>query len=49
LYRCGAYYEFEDGSSLGNNPLIIKDIDNTAAVTTKLKPFYDLGNPDINL
>ncbi|MDR0819933.1 MAG: hypothetical protein LBN19_00100 [Endomicrobium sp.] len=36
--------EFEDGSALGNNPLIIKDMDNIVAVTTELKTFYDLGN-----
>jgi len=40
-------YEFENGSALGNNPLIIKDMDNTDAVTTELRTFYDLGNFDI--
>jgi len=40
-------YEFENGSALRNNSLIIKDMDNTDAVTTELRTFYDLGNFDI--
>jgi hypothetical protein len=37
-------YEFENGSTLGNNPLIIKDMNNTVTVTAELRTFYDLGN-----
>ncbi|MDR3275234.1 MAG: hypothetical protein LBS81_04600 [Endomicrobium sp.] len=36
--------EFEDGFKLGNDPLIIKDTDNTTAITTELNTFYNLGN-----
>ncbi|MDR3256575.1 MAG: hypothetical protein LBT18_02840 [Endomicrobium sp.] len=48
-YIVAVNYEFEDGSKLGgdNNPLIIKDTDNTTGVTTELKTFYDLGNLNI--
>ncbi|OEG71795.1 hypothetical protein ATZ36_12675 [Candidatus Endomicrobiellum trichonymphae] len=34
-----ANYEFADGSALVNNPLIIKDMDNTAGVIAELKTF----------
>ncbi|MDR3092712.1 MAG: hypothetical protein LBU33_02205 [Endomicrobium sp.] len=40
-------YKFTDGSTPGNGPLIIKDVNNTVAVTTELKTFYDLGNLNI--
>ena len=40
-------YKFTDGSALGDSPLIIKDMNNTVAVTTELKTFYDLGSLNI--
>ncbi|MDR0617179.1 MAG: hypothetical protein LBG23_00075 [Endomicrobium sp.] len=37
-------YDFEDGTPLSVNPLIIKDINDTQNITTQIKTFYNLGN-----
>ncbi|MDR2395715.1 MAG: hypothetical protein LBD57_03825 [Endomicrobium sp.] len=37
-------YDFEDGTPLSNNPLIIKDINDSQNITTEIKTFYNLGN-----
>jgi hypothetical protein len=37
-------YDFENGTPLSANPLIIKDINDTQNITTEIKTFYNLGN-----
>jgi hypothetical protein len=37
-------YKFADGEPLSSLPLIIKDINNTANITTEIRTFYNLGN-----
>jgi hypothetical protein len=51
-YSVAVDYQFTDGSWLsdtsGGLPLVIKDANNTAGITTEVMTFYNLGNLKIN-
>lgn len=43
-YVVAINYQYIDGTYLNGTPMVIKDINNTNAITTEIKTYYNLGN-----